>query len=77
MVTLDVAMASDKRGMDYSIGDQYRKHRSSWVNIRLNLVFPISPLLYRFWTNLVLMESHSPGASNTVGYGKFGADDIG
>src|SRR5258708_22041747 len=32
-------MASDKRGMNFSIGDHYRNHRSSQVNIRLYLVF--------------------------------------
>ncbi len=36
-------MASDERGTDYSIGDHYRKYRSSWVSIRLHLVFEISP----------------------------------
>ncbi len=68
-------MASDERGMDFYIGDHYRKYRGSWVNIRLYLVFPISPLLLLgFWTNLVLTESHPPGESNAVGYEKFGAE---
>ena len=68
-------MASDGRGTDFSIGDHYRKHRSSWVNIRLHLVFLISSLLpFGFWPNLVLMESHSLGASNSIGYEKFGAE---
>jgi len=74
-------MASNKRGMDFSIGEHYRNHRSSQVNTRLYLVFPISPLLLIvFWTNLVLTESHSPGASNAVDYEKFGtelAEDVG
>ncbi len=62
MTTLDISMASDERGMDFSIGDHYENHRSSWVNTRLYLVFLISPLLLiGFWTNLVLTESHSPG----------------
>ncbi len=61
--------------MDFSIEDHYRKYRGSWqVNIRLCLVFLISPLLLlRFWTNLVLMENHSPGEPNAVGFKKFGA----
>ncbi len=68
-------MASDERGTDFSIRDHYENHRSSWVNIRLYLVFPISPLLLiGFWTNLVLTESHSPGESNAVGYEKSGGE---
>ena len=75
MVTLDIAMASDERGMDYSIGDHNRNHRSSWVNITLYLVFPISSLPhFGFWTSLVLTESRSPGAPNAVGHDKFGAE---
>ena len=75
MTTLDISMASDERGMDFSIGDHYENHRSSWVNTRLYLVFLISPLLLiGFWTNLVLAESHLPGDSNAVGYEKFGAE---
>ncbi len=69
------------KGTDFPIGDHHRNHRSSWVNIRLYLVFPISPLLLiGFQTNLVLTESHSPGKSNAVGYEKLGAElaeDIG
>jgi len=68
-------MASDRRGMDFSIGDHYGNYRGSWVNLRLHLVFPISPLLLiGFQTNLVLPESHSPGESNAVRYKKFGAE---
>ena|SRR5258707_5151931 len=68
MNTLDVAMASDRRGRDFSIEDHNRNYRSSWVNIRLHLVFLISFLiLIGFQTNLVLTESHSPGESNTIG----------
>ncbi len=75
MTTLDVSMASDERGTDFSIQDHYGNYRSSWVNLRLNLVFLISPfLLIGFQTNLVLTESHSPGESNTVRYEKFGAE---
>ncbi len=73
--TLDVAMASHGRRMDFSIGDHYGKYRGSQVNIRLYLLSPISPLLLLgFWTNLVLTESHSPGESNTIGFKKFGAE---
>ncbi len=74
-------MASHGRGTDISIGDHYGNHRSSRVNLRLHLVFPISSLLLiGFWTNLVLAESHSPGEANAVCYEKFGAElaeDIG
>src|SRR5258707_7723933 len=57
-------MASDERGMDFSIQDHYGNYRGSRVNIRLYLVFPISPLpLIGFWTYLTLTESHSPGES--------------
>ncbi len=80
-VTLDVAIASDERGMDFSIGDHYGKHRSSWVNIRLHLVSPISSLtLYGFWTGLIPMESYSRGESNAKGCKGFGAklaEDVG
>ena len=73
--TLDVAMASDRRGMDFSTEDHYRKYRGSQVNIRFHLVFPISPLLLLgFWTNLVPMEGHSLGESNAICYEKFGAE---
>ena len=68
-------MASDERGTDFSIQDHYGNYWSSWVNIRLHLVFPISSLpLIGFWTYLILTESHSPGESNTVRYRKFGAE---
>jgi len=68
-------MASHGRGMDFSIQDHYGNYRSSWVNLRLHLVFPISPLLLiGCRTNLVLTESHSPGESNAVRYEKFGAE---
>ena len=68
-------MASDERGMDFSIQDHYGNYRGSRVNIRLYLVFPISPLpLIGFWTYLTLTESHSPGESNAVRYEKFGAE---
>src|SRR5260221_11602242 len=50
-------------------------YRGSRVNIRLHLVFPISPLLLiGFWTYLELTESHSPGESNAIGFKKFGAE---
>ena len=75
MNTLDVAMASHGRGTDFSIQYHYGNYRSSWVNLRLHLVFPISPLLLiGCWTNLVLTESHSPGESNAVRCEKFGAE---
>ena len=75
MDTLDIAMASHRRGTDISIQDHYGNYRGSRVNIRLYLVFPISPLpLIGFWTNLILTESHSPGESNAVRYRKFGAE---
>ena len=68
-------MASEERGTDFSIEDHYRKYRGSQVNIRLHLVFPISPLLLiGFRTNLVLTECHLPGESNAVGHEKFGAE---
>jgi len=68
-------MASHRRGMDFSIQDHYGNYRGSWVNIRLYLGFPISPLpLIGFWTNLILTESHSPGESNAIGFKKFGAE---
>jgi len=68
-------MASERRGTDFSIEDHYGNHRSSQVNIRLYLVFPIYPLLLNgFRTNLVLTESHSQGESNAVGFKKFGAE---
>ncbi len=74
-------MASHGRGTDFSIQDQYGNYRGSWVNIRLHLVFPISPLLLiGFWTYLVLTESYSPGESNAIGFKKFGvelAEDVG
>src|SRR6266436_4129223 len=79
--TLDVAMASHGRGTDFSIQDHYENYRSSQVNLRLHLVFPISPLLLiGRRTNLVLRESHSPGESNAVRYKGFGgelAEDVG
>src|SRR5258708_13494051 len=75
MTNLDVAIASDERGMDFPIEDHYGNYRGSWVNLRLYLVFPISSLLLLgFWTNLVLTEIHSPGESNPVCYEKFGAE---
>ena len=75
MTTLDVAMASDRRGTDFSIQDHYGNYGDSRVNLRLHLVFPISSLLLiGFWTNLVLTESHSPGKSNAIRYEKFGAE---
>ena len=68
-------MASGERGTDFSIQDHYGNYRGSWVNIRLHLVFPISPLLLiGFWTHLILTESHSPGESNAIGVKKFGAE---
>ena len=68
-------MASHGRGTDFSIQDQYGNYRGSRVNIRLHLVFPISPLLLiGFSTYLVLTESHSPGEFNAVRYEKFGAE---
>ena len=68
-------MASHVRGTDFSIQDQYGNYRGSRVNIRLHLVFPISPLLLiGFGTYLVLTESHSPGESNAIGFKKFGAE---
>ena len=68
-------MASEERGTDFSIQDHYGNYRVSWVNSRLCLVFPISPLLLiGFWTNLVLTESHSPEESNAACYKKFGAE---
>ena len=80
-VTLDVAMASDERGMDISIEDHHGNHRGSWVNIRLYLVFAISPpLLIGFWTSLVPTESSSQGESNSEGCERFGAklaEDVG
>ena len=75
MTTLDVAMASDGRGTDFSIRDHYGNYRSSRVNLRLHLVFPISSLLLiGFRTNFVLTESHSPEESNAVRYKKFVAE---
>ncbi len=75
MNTLDVAMASHRRGTDFSIQDHYGNYRGSQVNLRLYLVFPISSLLLiEFWTNLILAESHSSGESNAVCYRKFGAE---
>ena len=68
-------MASHGRGTDISIQDHYGNYRVSQVNLRLYLVFPISPLLLvGFWTYLILTESHSPGESNAVRYKKFGAE---
>ncbi len=68
-------MASDERGTEFSIEDHYRKYRGSRVNIRLHIVFLISPpLLIEFRTNLVRTESHSLGVSNSIGYEKFGAE---
>src|SRR5260221_396567 len=67
-------MASHGRGTDFSIQDHYGNYRVSRVNLRLYLVFPISPLpLLGFWTYLVLTESHSPGESNAIGFKKFGS----
>ena len=74
-VTLDVAMASDKRGTNISIEDHYGNHRGSRVNIRLYLVFMISPpLLIGFRSSLALTESYSPGESNAGLGDKFGAE---
>ena len=68
-------MASHGRGADFSIQDHYGNYRDSQANLRLYLVFPISPLpLIGFWTYLVLTESHTPGKSNVVRYKKFGAE---
>ena len=68
-------MASDERGMDFSIRDHYGNYRGSQVNLRLSHTFPISLfLLIGFWTNLVPTESPSPGESNAVRYVKFGAE---
>ncbi len=68
-------MTSHGRGTDFSIQDHYGNYRASWVNIRLHLVFPISPLLLvGFWMHLILTESHSQGESNAVRYKKFGAE---
>ena len=73
MVTLDVAMASDERGTNFSIEDHYGNHRGSRVNIRLYLVSTISPpLLIGFWSSLVLTESYSPGKSNARVGKRFG-----
>ena len=74
-VTLDVAMASDERGMDFSIEDHYGNHRDSWVNIRLHLVSMISPpLLIGFWSSLALTEGYSRGESNAGLGDNFGAE---
>ena len=74
-VTLNVAMASDKRGTNISIEDHYGNHRGSRVNIRLYLVFMISPpLLIGFRSSLALTESYSPGESNAGLGDKFGAE---
>ena len=74
MVTLDVAMASDERGTNFSIEDHYGNHRGSRVNIRLYLVSTISPpLLIGFWSSLALTESYSPGESNAGLGDNFGA----
>ena len=68
-------MTSHGRGTDFSIQDHYGNYRVSWVNLRLYLVFSISPLLLiGFWTYLILTESHLPGESNAVRYRKFGAE---
>ncbi len=68
-------MASDGRGTDFPIQDHYRNYRGSRVNLRLHLIFPISPLLLiGFRTYSVLTESHLSGESNAVRYEKFGAE---
>src|SRR5258708_8128391 len=58
-----------------------KKCRENWVIIRLDLVFPISPLLsYGFRSNLISTESSFQGASNATGYEGFGeelAENIG
>ncbi len=73
--TLDVAKYSHGRGTDFFTPAHYGNHSSIQVNIRLHLVFPISPLLLiGFRTYLVLTESHSSGESNAVRYVKFGAE---
>src|SRR6266436_2829873 len=58
-----------------------QKYRESWVIIRLDLVSLISPLLsYGFWSKLVPTESSFQGASNAIGYERFGeelAEDVG
>ena len=75
MVTLDVTMASDERGTNFSIEDQYGNRRGSWVNIRLYLVSMISsPLLIGFWSSLALTESYLPGESNAGLGDSFGAE---
>ena len=75
MVTLDVAMASDERGMNFSIEDHYGNHRGSQVKIRLYLVSTISPpLLIGLWSSLAPTESYSPGESNAGSGERFGAE---
>src|SRR5258705_11313644 len=50
-------MASHGRGTDFSIQDHYGNYRVSRVNLRLYLVFPISPLpLIGFWRPAVTSE---------------------
>src|SRR5260221_11453974 len=80
-VILDVTRKSRTRGNEYFYWNLLQEHRESWVNIRLDLVSLISPLLsYGFWSNLVPTESYFQGASNVIGYERFGeelAEDVG
>ena len=77
MDTLDAAEASHGRETGSSIQDQYGNNRSSQVDLRPYLVFPISPsLLIGFWSSLTLTESYLPGESNAGLGDRFGAKHI-
>ena len=75
MDTLDVAEASHGREMGSFIQDQYGDNKGSHVNLRLYLVFQISPsALIGFWSSLALTESYSPGESNAGLGDRFGSE---
>ena len=74
MNTLDVAEVPHGRETGSSIQDHYGNNKGNHVDLRLYLVFPISPsLLIGFWSSLVLTESYSPGESNAGIGDNFGA----
>ena len=75
MNTLDIAEVSHGRETGSSIQDQYGNNKGSHVDLRLYLVFLISPSpLISFWSSLALTESYSPGESNAGLGDRFGAE---
>ena len=57
MDTLDVSELSHGRETGSSIQDQYRNNKDGHVDLRLYLIFPISPSpLIGLWSSLALTE---------------------